>query len=46
MGKNERENKGDPPISGWTNKKMVIPFSEMRKPKGKACLRIRTKKLC
>lgn len=35
MGKDERENKDDSPISGWTTKRMMVPFSEMRKPKEK-----------
>lgn len=43
MGKDERENKDDSPISVWTTKRMMVPFSEMRKPKEKLGLRIRTR---
>lgn len=38
--------KDDPLVSGWTAEGMVVPFFEMRKPDGKTCLRITTKKLC
>lgn len=45
MDKAEGENKDDSPISGWTTGQMLVPFSEMRNPEGKTCLRIRTKRL-